>query len=276
MSAEQHRATVSVRPPVAWATRAHGAVSRTAVDTTPAYAPVVSRLRRWLTGARTDGRLGALAERDFRLLFLGTTITTIGDRLAGIALAFAVLDRGSATALGIVFAVRQGVEACVVLFGGVLADRLPRNLVLVGASLVQGVAQARPRTSSSPAPAAVGRSSRCRRSTASGAGVVIPAEVGLVPQTVSDARLQQANALQGLTRNLVGVLGPAIGGALVVAGSPGTALAVDAVSFVVCAVAARADPARRPRRSTARARGSSTSCATGGACSPAARGCGRR
>jgi hypothetical protein len=64
----------------------------------------------------------------------------------------------------------------------------------------------------------------------------VPAEVGLVPQTVSAARLQQANALQGLSRNMVGVLGPAVGGAIVVAGSPGVALAVDAASFVGCAV----------------------------------------
>ncbi len=94
------------------------------------------------------GRVGALHERDFRLLFAGTTITTVGDRLAGIALAFAVLDIASATALGIVFAVRQGVQALVVVAGGVLSDRIPRNLVLVGASLVQGVAQALPRGAS--------------------------------------------------------------------------------------------------------------------------------
>ncbi len=87
-------------------------------------------------------RLGALRERDFRLLFGATTITTAGDRIAGIALTFAVLDVASATALGVVFAVRQGVQALVVVGGGVLSDRLPRNLVLVGASLVQGVAQA--------------------------------------------------------------------------------------------------------------------------------------
>ena len=68
-----------------------------------------------------------------------------------------------------------------------------------------------------------------------GLGLVIPAEVGLVPQTVPPERLQQANALQGMTRNLVGVLGPAIGGIVVVLGSPGTALALDAVSFFVCA-----------------------------------------
>jgi MFS family permease len=68
-----------------------------------------------------------------------------------------------------------------------------------------------------------------------GGGLVIPAEVGLVPQTVSAERLQEANALQGLTRNLTGILGPAVGGALVVAGSPGTALAADACTFAVCA-----------------------------------------
>src|SRR6185503_17873206 len=65
--------------------------------------------------------------------------------------------------------------------------------------------------------------------------LVLPAEVGLVPQTVSPARLQQANALQGLSRNMIGVLGPAVGGAVVVLSSPGIALAIDAASFLVCA-----------------------------------------
>ena len=180
-------------------------------------------------------RLGALHERDFCLLFLGTTITTIGDRLASIALAFAVLDIGSATELGIVFAVRQGIEAIVVLFGGVVADRLPRNLVLVVASLVQGLAQAATAIAVLGGLGGVGAIIGLQALYAVGAGVVIPTEVGLVPQTVSPARLQQANALQGLTRNVVGVLGPAVGGLLVVAGSPGFALAVDAASFFVCA-----------------------------------------
>src|SRR5215203_2231666 len=89
--------------------------------------------------AALSGRLGPLVERDFRLLFTATTITSIGDRLGSIALVFAVLDFGSATSLGIVLA---GREAVVLLAGGVLSDRLPRNLVLVGASLIQAGAQA--------------------------------------------------------------------------------------------------------------------------------------
>ncbi len=180
-------------------------------------------------------RLGALQERDFRLLFAGTTITTAGDRIASIALTFAVLDVGSVTDLGIVLGARQAVEALVLVFGGVLSDRLPRNLVLVGASLLQGAAQA-----ATAAVILTGHASLTwlivlQALYGIGAGMVIPAEVGLVPQTVSAPRLQQANALQGLSRNLVGVLGPAIGGTLVALGSAGIALAVDAVSFVVCA-----------------------------------------
>jgi hypothetical protein len=180
-------------------------------------------------------RLGALQERDFRLLFTATTITTMGDRFAGIALAFAVLDISSATALGIVFAVRQGMEALVAVGGGVLSDRLPRNLVLVGAALVQGTAQAATAACVLADVGGVPAIAALQAVYGIGLGLVIPAEVGLVPQTVRAGQLQQANALQGLTRNMVGVLGPAAGGAVVVAGSPGIALAIDAVSFFVCA-----------------------------------------
>ena len=181
-------------------------------------------------------RLGALRERNFRLLFAATSITTLGDRLAGIALAFAVLDIGSATALGLVFAARQASEALVVVFGGVLSDRLPRNLVLVGASLVQGSAQAATAACVLGELGGIPALVALQAAYGVGAGLVIPAEIGLVPQTVSDERLQQANALQGLTRNLVAVLGPAIGGIIVVAASPGIALAADALTFLVCAV----------------------------------------
>ena len=185
---------------------------------------------------RFRDQLGALQERDFRLLFSGTVITTVGDRIAGIALAFAVLEIGSATDLGLVFAVRQIAEALVLVLGGVLSDRLPRNFVIVGASLVQGAAQAGTAAAVLSGSGSIAAIMVLQGIYGIGAGLVVPAEVGLVPQTVSPGRLQQANALQGLSRNLTGILGPAIGGALVVAGSPGTALGIDAFSFVVCAV----------------------------------------
>jgi MFS family permease len=196
------------------------------------------------------GRLGPLRERDFRLLFTATTITTLGDRLGHFALAFAVLDLPDAGAreLGIVLAVRSLFQSVVVVFGGVLADRLPRHLVLVGASLIQGVAQAVVAALVLTGSAEVWSLIALSVLYGVGGGVVIPAEIGLVPQTVSADRLQQANAFQGLSRNVIGVLGPSSAGVIVVAGSPGAALAADAVSFFAAAwllssirIAVRAD-----------------------------------
>ena len=62
-------------------------------------------------------------------------------------------------------------------------------------------------------------------------GFYLPASTGLIPATISPGRLQQANALLGLARNATRIVGPAIGGAIVAAGSPGSALLIDAVSF---------------------------------------------
>src|SRR4051794_2577400 len=89
------------------------------------------------------GRLGALAERNFRLVFTSTTISAAGDGVSTIALAFAVLQiSGSPTSLGLVIAARQVANAAITLAAGVFADRLPRHLVLVAAAGVQGVMQA--------------------------------------------------------------------------------------------------------------------------------------
>jgi predicted MFS family arabinose efflux permease len=67
-------------------------------------------------------------------------------------------------------------------------------------------------------------------------GFVIPTSQGLIPLVVSSTRLQQANALLGLSRSILGIVGPAIGGVLVAVGSPGAALLVDAASFGVAAL----------------------------------------
>jgi MFS family permease len=183
-------------------------------------------------------RLGPLVEREYRLLFSATTVTTIGDAVAGIALAFAVLDLhgAGATDLGIVLATRQAVNAAVLLFGGVLSDRLPRQQVLAVASLVQGGAQAATAGFILSGHASVALLAGLQGVYGAGQGFVLPAEIGLVPQTVSAERLQQANALRGMTRNLLFVLGPALGGAIVVAAGPGTALLIDACTFVLAAV----------------------------------------
>ncbi|MDX6475610.1 MAG: hypothetical protein QOH95_1121 [Gaiellaceae bacterium] len=184
------------------------------------------------------GRLGALAERNFRLVFSSTTISAIGDGVASIALVFAVLHiaHDSPTAVGVVLACRQVAAAAIALAAGVLADRLPRHFVLVAVAVVQAVVQAVvggllvTGHATVPVLAALGVVYGLAD------GFVIPAQNGLIPAVISAVRLQQANALIGLSRSVLGFAAPVIGGLLVVAGSPGAAILIDAASFGVAAV----------------------------------------
>src|SRR5262245_65439877 len=90
------------------------------------------------------GRLpfGPLADRDFRLLCRGRTISLFGSAFAPIALAFAVIVlTGSPSDLGLVLSAYMLAHLVFLLAGGVWADRLPRNLVMVTSDLLSGAAQ---------------------------------------------------------------------------------------------------------------------------------------
>ena len=183
-------------------------------------------------------RVGALAERDFRLVFSSTTISAIGDGVAYIALVFAILHiaHNSPTAVGIVLACRQAAAAIVTLAAGVIADRLPRHLVLVGVASVQAAVQGVVGLLIVSDHATVPMLAGLAVIYGLADGFVIPAQNGLIPAVVSTIRLQQANALLGLSRSILGFGAPALGGVLVSLGSPGSAILVDAASFAVAAV----------------------------------------
>lgn len=181
--------------------------------------------------------IGALAERNFRLLFSSTTISGVGDGISNVALAFAVLQvSDSPVALGFVLAARQVANAGIVIAAGVWADRLPRHVILIAAAVVMGAAQTATGTVVLTHHATVALLVGLQVVYGLADGFVIPASTGLIPATISPARLQEANALLGLSQNGSRILGPALGGALVALGSPGTALLVDAATFVAAAM----------------------------------------
>jgi MFS family permease len=184
------------------------------------------------------GRLGALVERNFRLVFASTTISAVGDGVAAIALVFAVLHiaHNSATSVGVVLACRQGAAALVTLAAGVVGDRLPRHVILVAVATVQAIVQAVVATLLLGGHATVPLLAMLAVVYGLADGFELPASQGLIPAVVSRARLQQANALLGLSRSILGFGAPALGGVLVAAGSPGGAILIDSVSFAVAAV----------------------------------------
>ena len=84
-----------------------------------------------------------LRHAPFRFLLAGRTINSFGNAVAPVALAFAVLDlTGSPSDLGLVVGVRMSVNVLFLLFGGALADRMPKHHLMVGASIAAAVTQA--------------------------------------------------------------------------------------------------------------------------------------
>jgi hypothetical protein len=176
-----------------------------------------------------------LREPRFRLLFGSRTVSVFGGTMADIALAFAVLRIGSRVDLGYVIAVRELPMVVLLLLGGVWADRLPRALVLVGSDTARGVAQAVTAGLLLSGHASVLTVALVQILYGGASAFGRPAFQGLVPQIVSAGRLQQANALLGLSYSSVGIAGAALGGVLVASTNAGWALAVDAATFALSA-----------------------------------------
>jgi MFS family permease len=197
-------------------------------------------------------RFGALRERRFRLLWIGQTTSTLGDGLVPVALAFAVIGTldGSATALGVVLAAHMLPLVAFVLVGGVWADRLPRQLVMLASDVIRAVVQATIAVLLLTGSAELWHLVVLIAIYGSAEAFFQPAATGLVPATISPARLQQANAMIGLSRSSSFIVGPAVAGVLAASTNPGIVFVVDAGTFVVSAISlALLRPARPPRQS---------------------------
>jgi predicted MFS family arabinose efflux permease len=181
-------------------------------------------------------RLGALQEPRFRLLWTAQSFSSIGDSMVLVAVPFAALQiGGSPTAVGLVFAAGLVPRIALMLVGGVWADRLPRQHVMIAADLVRGVGQAAGAFVLLAGVAELWQLALIAAIHGSGAAFFTPAASGFIPETVSPPRLQQANALIGVSRNVFAVVGPALAGLLVHAFGPGWVYAIDAGTFALSA-----------------------------------------
>jgi hypothetical protein len=193
----------------------------------------------------------ALRERNVRLLVASGAADALGNNMAAVALAFAVLQIGSASDLGYVFLAREIPTVVFLLMGGVWADRVSRKALLVLGDVATGSAQGATALLFLTDHATVWRVALLQMVFGVAGAFTRPASTGLVAQAVSHAHLQEANALLDLSRSTLRVVGPALGGLIVVAANPGWALAVDAGTFFVTAVLQlqlRIGPIDRPAR----------------------------
>lgn len=179
----------------------------------------------------------ALRSRSFALLWVGQTISTIGDGAYTTALAWQVLIMtGSASAMGIVLVAANIPTLLLTLVGGVAADRLPRHLVLLAAD--------------------AGRAGVVLLVAALGAlhllqlwhlvvlsllfgvarGFFHPAYRAIPPQLTAKEALSSANGLISLSEQMGDLVGPLIGAFCVVIAGPISGFFFDGVTFVISAI----------------------------------------
>ncbi|HWJ11717.1 MAG TPA: MFS transporter [Nocardioides sp.] len=177
-----------------------------------------------------------LTSPDFRWLVSGIAVSGLGSAMTPVALAFAVLDLGgSATQLGLVIAAFALAEVVTILYGGVLGDRLPRQLLMQGSAAATCVSQA-----------------VCATALVTGHGSILfltligvvngclgalaqPASNAMTRFTVTPAQLPRAVVVRSLAHQSSYAVGFALAGIVVATAGPGWAIAVDSLTYALAA-----------------------------------------
>ena len=177
-----------------------------------------------------------LRVRDFRLLVIAFLIDQVGGWAYNVVLIVWVFDRthsptwiAAATASGWV------PRMLVSPYAGVLADRYERTNVMLASALcsfltMTGVALVVARNGPPALALGLGAVTICF------AAAYRPAAGAVLPDVVSERELVSANAIFGGLENLVIVLGPGIGGLVLVAGSPAAGVTFNALTFLIAAL----------------------------------------
>ena len=186
-----------------------------------------------------------LNNRNFRLLWIGESISMLGDQFAFIALPWLVLQlTGSSIALGSVLAIMAIPRAIFMLVGGAIVDKLsPKNVTLLsnGARFILvSIVTVLILTNLITLPVLFVFAFLFGISDA----FYFPAQNALVPQLVDSDQLQSGNAYIQGTGQLATLLGPALAGIIISSFSPhikslsphtlgiGIAMLIDALSFI--------------------------------------------
>ncbi|GCE30789.1 MFS transporter [Dictyobacter alpinus] len=178
----------------------------------------------------------ALHSRAFALLWLGQTVSVLGNAVFLLAIGWQTLQlTHSATATAIVETAGMLPGVVLLVFGGVAADRLPRRLIMflsdIGCGLAVLLIAFLTWTHDLHYWHLVGLVGFFGI-TSSFFG---PAYASISPQLVDKDALTSANALRGLSRQLSGLLGPLLSVSMISFGGFASVYAFDGLTFLVSA-----------------------------------------
>ena len=181
------------------------------------------------------GYRSALARRDLRFLFGGLVVSATGSWAYNVGLLAFVFDRThSLSLIGAAGLVRFIPALVLSAYGGVIAERTERVRLMMGADLVCALWQgglAIVAATGGPVALALALAALTSATNV----VYSPSVAATIPAIAGEEDLVAANALNGTIDNLVVIVGPAVGAALLLIGSPAAAFAANAGSFVVSA-----------------------------------------
>ena len=181
--------------------------------------------------------LSALRSRDFRLLWLSQSASMVGDGLVIIAIGlFVTRLTGDPGDVGLVLAAYSVPLVLFVLIGGVFADRLPRQAVMITADVVRCVLHAVLAVLIATDVVRIWQMVVIGVLYGTAQAFFQPAYTGLVPQTVPEDQIQAAQALGGVSREIASLASPALATALVLTVGGAAAFALDAATFAVSAL----------------------------------------
>jgi Na+/melibiose symporter-like transporter len=204
------------------------------------------------------------AVRDFRLLWIGEAISSLGDQFALIALPWlALVLTGSPLALGGALALMAVPRALLMIVGGVSVDRFSPRLVMLGSNAVRLVAVSIIGLLVLAGAAQLWMLYAFALVFGVADAFFFPAQTSIVPELVEGEQLQRANGIVQGTAQATVLVGPAVAGVVIAAlgagssgasdGGIGVALLIDAATFLASLVTLWLI---RPRAHTAQEHGS--------------------
>jgi MFS family permease len=177
-------------------------------------------------------------DRDFRILWIGQGISTVGRTFTLVAIPYQVyVLTGDFLAVGALSIVQLLATAIFALGGGAVADVVDRRRLLLLTQLGQaGCSIAFLVIALTAAPSLIAIYVVMFVSTALGS-IDGPARAAAVPRLVPAERLQAAIGLNQLVFNAAWVIGPAIAGIVIASSGVAAAYAIDVVTFASVIVA---------------------------------------
>lgn len=199
----------------------------------------------------------AFRSRPFTLLWVGQTVSVLGDAVFNVAIAWEVLLlTGSATAMSLILIAQWAPRIVFLLLGGVIADRISRRLLMLWADIGRGcivmvvawlswvhLLQFWHLVALAPLFGIV-------------SSFFDPAYQAIMPQLVETEALSSVNSLTTLSRNVGFLLGPVLGAICATLLGQASAFAFDGLTFAIsalCLLALRLPPSPAPSQAVASA-----------------------